>query len=90
MPLPAGFNITGNCGATEIEATDYDYNSGYKSNVEFSLDDTTKDLEVFSSKSTGKNWSVTLKTTKTLKIETPLRFVLTAYVSLFLKLPYFK
>jgi hypothetical protein len=83
VPLPAGFTIIGDCGATTIEATDFDYNSQYMSSVTFSLNEAREDLEVFSEKSDGKNWAVNLKTKQTFRIEEPLTIVLNAYVSLF-------
>lgn len=83
VPVPAGFTIIGDCGVAQIEAIDYDYNSQYMSSITFSLDETREDLEVFSEKSDGKIWTVSLKTKQTFRIEEPLTLVLNAYVSLF-------
>jgi hypothetical protein len=84
VPLPAAFTIIGDCGVTAIEAEDFDYNDQYNSNVEFVLSKEVEKLQVSSKKSKGKNWSVSLTTTETFKIERPLTFNLTARVSLFL------
>ncbi|PNF34960.1 hypothetical protein B7P43_G15616, partial [Cryptotermes secundus] len=81
VPLPAGFTIIGDCGAAKIEAIDYDYNSQYMSSVTFSLNEAREDLEVFSEKSDGKIWSVSLKTRQTFRIEEPLTLHLNAYDS---------
>jgi hypothetical protein len=83
VPLPAGFTIIGDCGVTTIEATDFDYNSQYMSSVTFALNEARDDLEVFSKKSDGKMWTVSLKTKQTFRIENPLTVILNAYVSLF-------
>jgi hypothetical protein len=85
MPLPAGYTIFGDCGKV-IEVTDYDYHSGYRSDVVFSLKDTTEDLEVTALKSDGKKWAVILKTTNTFRIEEPLTVTLVADVSILYRL----
>jgi hypothetical protein len=89
VPLSAGSTIVGECGVAAIEATDSDYNNQYTSNVEFVLSEGVEKLEVSSKKIDGKKWAVSLTTTETFRIEEPLTFVLTAYVSLFLMLCYF-
>lgn len=85
MPLPAGYTIVGECGNV-IEVTDYDYHIAYESDVIFSLNDTTNNLEVSASKRDGKNWAVILKTTNTFRIEEPLTVTLDAEVSIFCRL----
>jgi len=85
MPLPAGYTIVGECGEV-MEVTDYDYHNQYRSDVSFSLEGTTEDLEVSGSKINGKKWSVTLKTKNTLRIEEPLTVTLVAHVSIFCRL----
>ena len=85
MPLPAGYTIIGK-GGEVIEATDYDYNSQYKSGVIFSLRDPVEDLEVTTLEREGKKWGVSLKTKNTFKIEEPLTITLVAQVSIFSKL----
>jgi len=78
MPLPAGYTIVGDCGDV-IEVTDYDYHIQYRSDVVFSLKDTTEDLEVSALKLVGKKWAVILKTTNTFRIEEPLTITLIAH-----------
>jgi hypothetical protein len=85
MPLPAGYTIVGECGKV-IEVTDFDYHNQYKSDVTFSLKDTTEDLEVTALKGDGKNWTVILKTTNTFRIEEPLTVTLVAHVSILCRL----
>lgn len=78
MPLPAGYIIVGKGGEVMIEATDYDYNSQYKSGVIFSLRDPVEDLEVTTLEREGKKWGVSLKTKNTFNIEEPLTITLVA------------
>jgi predicted ribosome quality control (RQC) complex YloA/Tae2 family protein len=86
VPLPAGYTIVGECGKV-IEVTDYDYQSQqYRSDITFSLKDTTEDLEVTALKRDGRNWAVILKTTNTFRIEEPLTVTLVADVSIFCRL----
>jgi hypothetical protein len=85
MPLPAGYTIFGEFGKL-LEVTDYDYNIQYKSNIVFSLNETTKDLEVASLKTEGKKWAMILKTTNTFKIAEPLTVTVVAEVSKFCRM----
>ena len=85
MPLPVDYTIFGECGEN-IEVTDYDYHSNYRSNVNFSLKDTTEDLNVTASKLDGKKWAVILKTTNTLRIKEPLTVTVVAEVSILCRL----
>lgn len=85
MPLPAGYNIVGSCGQV-IEVADYDYHNQYQSDVVFSLKDPTPDLEVTGLKIDGKNWTVSLKTTSTFRIEEPLTVTVVAKVRMFCRL----
>jgi hypothetical protein len=82
MPLSPGYTIVGECGEV-IEVTDFDYRSSdYKSDVIFSLKDTTGDLVVTALKRDGRKWAVILKTTNTFRIEEPLTVTLVATVSI--------
>ncbi|XP_021934572.1 uncharacterized protein LOC110837076 isoform X2 [Zootermopsis nevadensis] len=79
VPLPVGSTIIGDCGVTDIEVTDFDYNNQYPSQVEFVLSEAAEKLQVSSVKRNGKKWAVSLKTTETFNIVQPLTFSLTAY-----------
>jgi hypothetical protein len=88
MPLPAGYTIVGECGEV-IEATDYDYNSQYVSDVKFVLSEESEqrdNFEVTALKREGKKWGVSLQTKNTLKIEDPVTLTVVATVSVFCRL----